>query len=187
MDLNIRGENIAVTPSLKEYAEKRIGKLEKYFGAPLTASARVNMRVHNKEQVIEVTIPIQGLLLRAEVGQEDMYAAIDLVVTKLERQIKKYKTRMNRKSRQETRQAIQAAGAGTLTHTTAAAEQKAEEDAPEIVRRKSFVLKPMTPKEAILQMEMLGHTFFVFNNADNGETSVVYERKDGRYGLIDQE
>lgn len=186
MDLNIRGENIAVTPSLKEYAEKRIGKLEKYFGAPLAASARVNMRVHNKEQVIEVTIPIQGLLLRAEVGQEDMYAAIDLVVTKLERQIKKYKTKMYRKSRQDTRQAIQTAGTGTVTQT-AATEPQVEEDAPEIVRRKSFVLKPMTAKEAILQMEMLGHSFFVFNNADNGETSVVYERKDGRYGLIDQE
>jgi ribosomal subunit interface protein len=185
MDLNIRGENIAVTPSLKEYAEKRISKLEKYFGSPLTASARVNMRVHNKEQVIEVTIPIQGLLLRAEVGQEDMYAAIDLVVTKLERQIKKYKTKLYRKSRQDTRQAIQTAGGSTLTKVSAEAEP--EEEAPEIVRRKSFVLKPMTAKEAILQMEMLGHTFFVFNNADNGETSVVYERRDGRYGLIDQE
>ncbi|WP_100487189.1 ribosome hibernation-promoting factor, HPF/YfiA family [Sporolactobacillus pectinivorans] len=184
MNLNIRGENIAVTPSLQEYAEKRIGKLEKYFSSPLTTSARVNMRVHNKEQVIEVTIPVQGLLLRAEVGQEDMYTAIDLVVSKLERQIKKYKTKLNRKTRQDARQAIQASGSSTMTKP---AETETVEDALEIVRRKSFVLKPMTAEEAILQMDMLGHTFFVFNNAENGGINVVYQRKDGRYGLIDQE
>lgn len=184
MELNIRGENIAVTPSLQEYAEKRIGKLEKYFSSPLTTGARVNMRVHNKEQVIEVTIPVQGLLLRAEVGQEDMYTAIDLVVSKLERQIKKYKTKLNRKTRQDARQVIEVAGSSTLTRPAAT---EAVEDLPEIVRRKSFVLKPMTAEEAILQMDMLGHSFFVFNNADSGEINVVYQRKDGRYGLIDQE
>lgn len=183
MNLIIRGENITVTPALQDYAEKRIGKLEKYFSEPLTVSARVNMRVHNKEQVIEVTIPIQGLLLRAEVGQEDMYTSIDMVVSKLERQIKKYKTRLYRKSRQNERQARQVSG-GTLTQT---AEPEIGDAAPEVVRRKSFVLKPMTVKEAILQMDMLGHSFFVFNNAESNVINVVYRRRDGRYGLIGQE
>lgn len=183
MDINIRGENIAVTPSLQKYAEKRIGKLEKYFSEPLATSARVNMRVHNTEQVVEVTIPIQGLLLRAEVGEEDMYTSIDQAVSKLERQIKKYKTKLYRKSRQNDRQVREAAGA-TLTRT---AEPETGEDAPEIVRRKSFVLKPMTVEEAILQMDMLGHSFFVFKNAESNIINVVYRRKDGRYGLIDQE
>ncbi|MCI1858762.1 MAG: ribosome-associated translation inhibitor RaiA [Sporolactobacillus sp.] len=181
MNLNIRGENIAVTPALQAYAEKRIGKLEKYFNTPL--HVRMNMRVHNKIQVVEVTIPIQGLLLRAEVGQEDMYAAIDAVVSKLERQIKKYKTKLNRKSRQDKREVLHASAAGTATKT----QTKTKSDQGfEVVRRKSFVMKPMTAEEAILQMDMLGHSFFVFNNAENGEISVVYRRKDGRYGLIDQ-
>lgn len=183
MNFNIRGENIAMTTSLQDYAEKRIGKLEKYFSSPLATDARVNMRVHNKEQVIEVTIPMQGLLLRAEVGQEDMYTAIDMVVSKLERQIKKYKTKVNRKSRQDIRQVRQESG-GTLTKT---AESETPADLQDVVRRKRFVFKPMTVEEAILQMDMLGHSFFVFNNADSGATNVVYRRRDGRYGLIDQE
>lgn len=189
MNINIRGENIAMTPSLQSYAEKRIGKLEKYFSLPLATEARVNMRVHNKEQVIEVTIPMQGLLLRAEVGQEDMYTAIDLVVTKLERQIKKYKTKVNRKSRQDIRQARQesSTSAGGTTTGTLETGTQAPEELQDVVRKKRFVFKPMTVEEAILQMDMLGHSFFVFKNAESGATNVVYRRKDGRYGLIDQE
>ncbi|RYM05915.1 ribosome-associated translation inhibitor RaiA [Sporolactobacillus sp. THM7-7] len=188
MNVNIRGENIEMTPSLQSYAEKKIGKLEKYFNSPIAADARVNMRVHNRDQVIEVTIPLQGLLLRAEVGQDDMYAAIDLVVSKLERQIKKYKTRIYRKSRQDSRQAHESSS-GSIAALTQTRETKTSEreDSFKVVRNKRFVLKPMTVEEAILQMNMLGHTFFVFNNANNGETSVVYQRKDGRYGLIEQE
>ncbi|GGL54410.1 ribosome hibernation-promoting factor, HPF/YfiA family [Sporolactobacillus putidus] len=184
MNINIRGENIAMTTSLQDYAEKRIGKLEKYFSLPLATDARVNMRVHNKEQVIEVTIPMQGLLLRAEVGQEDMYTAIDMVVSKLERQIKKYKTKVNRKSRQDIRQVRQESGGTVVTKTI---EAETPEESQDVVRRKRFVFKPMTVEEAILQMDMLGHSFFVFNNADSGATNVVYRRRDGRYGLIDQE
>ncbi|MFX3617929.1 MAG: ribosome hibernation-promoting factor, HPF/YfiA family [Sporolactobacillus sp.] len=183
MNLNIRGENIAVTPALQDYAEKRIGKLEKYFSEPLD-SARVNMRVHNTDQVVEVTVPMQGLLLRAEENKDDMYTAIDAVVSKLERQIKKYKTKVHRKSRQDVRTAIADTNAASIT--THAAEPAIDEDTPEVVRRKSFVLKPMTVGEAILQMDMLGHDFFVFQNAETSEIGVVYQRKDGRYGLIDQ-
>ncbi|MCO7176453.1 ribosome hibernation-promoting factor, HPF/YfiA family [Sporolactobacillus kofuensis] len=180
MDIIIRGENITVTPSLQDYAEKRISKLEKYFNEPIDTSARVNLRVHNTEQVVEVTIPLQGLLLRAEVGEEDLYTAIDLAVSKLERQVKKYKTKLNRKSRQGAKQALQNTG-NTATKTVE------EEEALDVVRTKHFVFKPMTVDEAILQMDMLGHSFFVFNNAEDNSTAVVYRRKDGRFGLIDQE
>lgn len=180
MDIIIRGENITVTSSLQDYAEKRIGKLEKYFSTPIDTSARVNLRVHNKNQVVEVTIPLQGLLLRAEVGEEDLYTAIDLASSKLERQIKKYKTKLNRKSRQGAKQALQNASS-TVTKTVD------EEETLDVVRKKHFVFKPMTVDEAILQMDMLGHSFFVFNNAEDDSTAVVYRRKDGRFGLIDQE
>ncbi|MCL1632276.1 ribosome-associated translation inhibitor RaiA [Sporolactobacillus sp. CPB3-1] len=181
MDIIIRGENITVTPSLQSYAEKRISKLEKYFNTPIDTSARVNLRVHNTEQVVEVTIPLQGLLLRAEVGEEDLYTAIDSVVSKLERQIKKHKTKLNRKSRQTAKQQLQN---GTVSATKTA--EDTEETAYGVVRKKHFVFKPMTVDEAILQMDMLGHSFFIFNNAEDNSTAVVYRRKDGRFGLIDQ-
>lgn len=184
MVVNIRGENLEVTTSLRNYAEKKLSKLEKYFDAPLD-DVRVNMHVHNNEQVVEVTIPMQGLLLRAEEGHEDMYAAIDLVIEKLERQIRKYKTKINRKSRQFNGDLK--AGSYGIEGTNAI--QPAVEDEPqfEVVRKKRFNLKPMTVEEAILQMDMLGHDFFVFSNAETGETNVVYRRKDGKYGLIEQE
>ncbi|MFC4618565.1 ribosome hibernation-promoting factor, HPF/YfiA family [Camelliibacillus cellulosilyticus] len=185
MNFNIRGENLKVTTSLRDYTEKKISKLERYFDTPLASEVHVNMHVHNNDQVIEVTIPMQGLLLRAEEAHDDMYAAIDLVVEKLERQIRKYKTKINRKSRQfnGTAKMNQYAVEGsTATYT-----QLDDEEDFEIVRKKRFNLKPMDVEEAILQMDMLGHDFFVFSNAESGETNVVYRRKDGRYGLIEQE
>ncbi|MBM7645027.1 putative sigma-54 modulation protein [Scopulibacillus daqui] len=186
MNFNIRGENIEVTPSLRDYSEKKVKKLERYFDSPPISDVHINMHVHNNEQVIEVTIPMQGLLLRAEESHEDLYAAIDLVVEKLERQIRKYKTKMNRKQRQNTReQQLNKLynGSATVTYT-----EVDEEDTDfEVVRNKRFNLKPMDTEEAILQMDMLGHSFFVFTNAESGDTNVVYKRKDGRYGLIEPE
>lgn len=190
MNFNIRGENINITPSLRDYTEKKINKLEKYFDPAALSEVRVNMRVHNNEQVVEVTIPVQGLLLRAEDTHDDMYAAIDLVVTKLDRQIKKYKTRVNRKNRQEIRDAQrESLGSIAATSVIDTNETKVEHEEPEfeLVRKKRFFLKPMDAEEAILQMTMLGHTFFVFTNAENGQTNVVYRRKDGRYGVIEPE
>src|SRR5699024_3677298 len=122
------------------------------------------------------------LLLRAEEHHADLYAAIDLVVDKLERQIRKYKTKVNRKFRQK----------GAAKHVFAELEKEAkdiaeeeESDEIEIVRTKRFNLKPMDSEEAILQMDMLGHSFFVFTNAETNDTNVVYKRKDGKYGLIE--
>lgn len=182
MKFNIRGENIEVTGAMKEYVEKKIGKLERYFDETPTTDVHVNLSVYNDEQRIEVTIPMTNLLLRGEVQHSDLYAAIDLVVDKLERQIRKYKTKVNRKTRQS----------GAPKHVFAEMERDlqtavVEEDSDEfeIVRTKRFNLKPMDSEEAILQMDMLGHSFFVFNNVESGETNVVYRRKDGKYGLIE--
>lgn len=184
MNYNIRGENIEITEAIRDHVMKKVSKLERYFDAPITSEVHVKISVYNNEQIIEITIPMTNLLLRAEEAHLDLYAAIDLVVAKLERQIRKYKTRVNRKFRQE----------GSPKHHFAelekeANEAKAEEDSDEIevVRTKRFDLKPMDSEEAILQMNMLDHTFFVFTNGSTGNTSVVYRRKDGRYGLIEPE
>ncbi|MGJ9457618.1 ribosome hibernation-promoting factor, HPF/YfiA family [Oceanobacillus sp. CF4.6] len=182
MKYNIRGENLEVTGAIKEYVEKKISKLERYFDTPPTSDVHVNLSVYNDEQRIEVTIPMTNLLLRGEVQHVDLYAAVDLVVDKLERQIRKHKTKINRKFRQK----------GSPKHAFAEMEKQAtsiavEEDPDEIeiVRTKRFNLKPMDSEEAILQMDMLGHEFFVFTNDHSGETNVVYRRRDGKYGLIE--
>ncbi|MEI3613842.1 ribosome hibernation-promoting factor, HPF/YfiA family [Pseudogracilibacillus sp. SO30301A] len=179
MNYNIRGENIEVTQPIREYVEKKIGKLNKYFDTPPTSDVHVNLSVYNDKQQIEVTIPMTDLLLRAEEQHADLYAAIDLVVDKLERQIRKYKTKVNRKFRQK----------GSPKHIFAELEKESleetETDEIEIVRTKRFNLKPMDSEEAILQMDMLGHAFFVFTNAETDDTNVVYKRKDGKYGLIE--
>lgn len=180
MRYSIRGENIEVTPALREYVEKKVGRLEKYFDdlSPST-EAHVTLRVLKDEHTIEVTIPMTGVILRAEDTHTDMYAATDLVVEKLERQIRKHKTKVNRKFRQE----------GSLktlfTENIGGAADDEVEGQIEIVRNKRFALKPMDAEEAILQMDMLGHNFYVFANADNDQVSVVYKRRDGRYGLIE--
>ncbi|MFA1821351.1 ribosome hibernation-promoting factor, HPF/YfiA family [Virgibacillus oceani] len=182
MKFNIRGENLEVTGSLRDYVEKKISKLERYFDTTPASDVHVNLSVYNDEQRIEVTIPMTDLLLRAEEQHSDLYAAIDLVVDKLERQIRKYKTKVNRKFRQN----------GAPKHIFAEMEIEANnvavEDATdeiEIVRTKRFNLKPMDSEEAVLQMDMLGHAFYVFTNAVSGDTNVVYRRKDGKYGLIE--
>ncbi|GGF31361.1 ribosomal subunit interface protein [Halobacillus andaensis] len=182
---NIRGENLEVTDPIKDYVEKKVGKLERYFETPPSSEVHVNLSVYNDEQTIEVTIPMKNLLLRAEEHNTDLYAAIDLVVDKLERQIRKYKTKVNRRSRQE----------GAPKYVFAELEREAQEQREEnynndesdieIVRTKRFDLKPMDSEEAALQMDLLGHAFYVFTNADTDETNIVYKRRDGRYGLIE--
>ncbi|WP_096269437.1 ribosome hibernation-promoting factor, HPF/YfiA family [Paucisalibacillus globulus] len=177
MKFNIRGVNLKVTEAIREYVEKKIGKLEKYFESPITSDVHVNLSVYNDKQRIEVTIPMSGLLLRGEVEHTDLYAAIDLVVDKLERQIRKYKTKVNRKPRQNN--------VPKFVSTNLAEQLDEEVDDIEIVRTKQFDLKPMDSEEAVLQMDMLGHAFYVFQNAASGDTNVVYRRKDGKYGLIE--
>lgn len=133
---------------------------------------------------VEVTIPLPGLVLRAEDESDDMYASIDAVVDKLERQIRKHKTKLNRKFRQEG--SLKTLFVEDPAGGVAVAED-AELDELEVVRTKRFLLKPMDVEEAILQMNMVGHNFFVFSNIDNEEVNVVYKRNDGKYGLIERQ
>ncbi len=177
MNYNVRGENIEVTPAIREYVEKKISKLERYFTEAPDAKVNANLRFNaDKTSKVEVTIPLQNLVLRAEETNSDMYAAIDLICDKLERQIRKHKTKVNRKFREKGNVPFQ------FTNSNSEAQ---DDDELELVRTKRFDLKPMDSEEAILQMNMLGHNFYVFTNADTNRTNVVYRRKDGRYGLIE--
>ncbi|MBD5431413.1 ribosome hibernation-promoting factor, HPF/YfiA family [Lactobacillus agrestimuris] len=173
---NVRGENIEVTDALRSYVEKRLEKLEKYFDLNQDVIAHVNLKVYrDRSAKVEVTIPLPYLVLRAEETTDDMYRSIDFVSEKLERQIRKYKTRVNRKSREK--------GISDFF-----VEEESEETKPsefDIVRNKRLNLKPMDPEEAILQMDMLEHDFFIFQDAETNGTSIVYRRNDGRYGLIE--
>ncbi|ARK31240.1 ribosome hibernation-promoting factor, HPF/YfiA family [Halalkalibacter krulwichiae] len=183
MRFNIRGENLQVTEALREYIMKKVDKLEKYFDEPISAEVQVRLKVYEKSTKVEITIPIRTLLLRAEEQHDNMYAAIDLIVDKLERQVRKYKTKMNRKPRQEKAQNK------TSTHSVLLLEPEIdteiEEEYNHIVRTKRFNLKPMDVEEAILQMNLLGHEFFVFTDAETEETNIVYQRNDGKYGVIE--
>ncbi len=184
LDFNIRGENLEVTPAIREYVEKKVQKLERYFTEGANATANVNLKVYNDRQTkVEITIPMKNLTLRAEERQNDMYAAIDLIVDKLERQIRKYKTRVNRKFRE--REGV-AAFLQSVEKERNGNEEVLSDDAEfQVVRTKNFNLKPMDQEEAILQMNMLGHNFFIFTDAESDGTNIVYKRKDGKYGLIE--
>jgi putative sigma-54 modulation protein len=175
MQINIRGKNLEITPALQDYVGKRLSKLEKYLDDAHT-EAQVTLSVAKENHIVDVTISIGGLLLRGEESTQDMYASIDLVVDKLERQMHKYKTRINRKLRQT--------GLKELNEQYLNKKRDEEEKDPIIVRTKRFVMKPMPVEEALLQLNLLGHDFFVFTNAETEEINVLYKRKDGNYGLI---
>lgn len=182
LNFNIRGENLEVTPAIREHVESKVSKLERYFTDGANATAHVNTKVYNDKQTkVEITIPMKNLTLRAEERHDDMYAAIDLIVDKLERQIRKYKTRVNRKFRE--REGVAAFFASVSKDNSPKYEENDDEFT--VVRTKRFDLKPMDQEEAILQMNMLGHNFFVFTDAESEDTNIVYKRKDGKYGLIE--
>lgn len=179
---NVRGENIEVTKAIRDYAEKKVAKLERFFTDVPDATAYVNLKVYpDKTAKAEVTIPLSFLVLRAEETTPDLYASIDFVVDKLERQVRKYKTKINRKSREKGFDGIKQ----TDLADAVVVEEKHEEPELEIVRSKRINLKPMDSEEAVLQMNMLGHDFFIYTDAETMEISIVYRRKDGRYGLIE--
>lgn len=181
MNYTIRGQRFEVTDALRDYAEKKLSRLEKYFDPSITSEVNVTLSVTKGQHTVEVTIPISGMFLRAEERSEDMYASIDLVIDKLERQIRKHKTKLNRKLRQASGNKV------IFQDTQSAVSVLDEEEDFELVRTKRFTFKPMDVEEAILQMNMLGHTFFVFSNSDTKTVNVVYKRSDGKYGLIEQQ
>ena len=174
MKLNIRGDKISVTKSIKEYITEKLSKLDKYFENPKNIDCKVIIRVKNLDQIVEVTVPTSKFTLRAEERHSDLYAAIDLVVDKLERQIRKNKTKLGNKYKNVSD--IE------MNFDFEVNEEETEES--KIVKRKNIDMKPMDEEEALLQIDLLNHDFFVFKNIDEECVSVIYKRKDGSYGII---
>lgn len=175
MRYTIVGRNIEVTTGLREAVEDKIGKLDRYF-TPDT-EVNVTMSVQRERQNIEVTIPIKGSIIRAEESSSDMYVSIDLVEEVIERQILKYKKKLvDRKQ-----------SSPSFSDTFLQEDTPISEDEIKIVKTKKFAVKPMDPEEACLQMELLGHSFYVFLNSESDQVCVVYRRKGGTYGLIEPE
>jgi len=177
MKFEIRGKNIEVTDALKDYTTKKLSKLKKFIDE--SREAQVALSLENKIHKVEVTIHLNGLILRGEEATDNMYSSIDLVVEKLEKQLDKYKTRLYRNNR----------GAGLKKALAEEVKQQATKEKTtekfNVVRTKKFALKPMDEEEAIMQMNLLGHNFFMFYNAQTQEVNVVYRRNDGNYGLIE--
>lgn len=171
MKITTTGRKINVTDGLRSYTEKKLSKLDKFFNE--NSAAQVTLSVQKDDHIIEVTVYHEGMIFRAEVRDADMYAAIDRVVDVLERQIRKQKTRLEKKLRE---------GAFDSEDFPAGFEEEAEF---KIVKTKKHEAKPMSVEEAILQMNLLGHSFYVFSNAETLDKEVVYKRKDGNYGLIE--
>lgn len=175
MKFTIIGKNIDVTPGLKAAVEEKLGKLEKYFNPD--TNVNVTLQVEKDRHKIEVTIPVKGKIIRSEQVSSDMYASIDLVEEVIERQLKKYKNKIIDKHQAEK----------SSFKMEFIEQDYMDEDEIRIERVKKFDLKPMYPEDACVQMELLGHNFFVFINAETDETNVVYKRKGNTYGLIEPE
>lgn len=175
MNFIISGKNINVTPGLKDSIEQKLGKLERYF-TPDT-DIIVTLSVEKERQKIEVTIPVKGNIIRSEQVSDDMYVSIDLVEEVIERQLRKYKNKIIAKHQEGS----------NLQSDFFDTEDIADDDEIQIVRTKRFGMKPMFPEDACVQMELLGHDFYVFQNAETDEVNVVYKRKNNTYGLIEPE
>ena len=176
MKITLRGKSIEITEAIEEKVSEKLSKLDKYFIVSENVEAKVLVRTYPYGQKIEVTIPTEYVLLRAEVVDQDLYNAIDLVIDKLEGQIRKYKTRLNRKSKDNK-----------LAFNLASIEPLEEEEEDVLVKTKTITPKPMDMEEAIMQMELIGHSFFVYRDTETDAISIVYRRNDGDYGLIETE
>ena len=176
MKITLRGKNIEITEAIEEKVGEKLSKLDKYFIVSENVEDKVLVRTYPYGQKIEVTIPTEYVLLRAEVVDQDLYNAIDLVIDKLEGQIRKYKTRLNRKSKDNK-----------LAFNLASIEPLDDEEEDVLVKTKTITPKPMDMEEAIMQMELIGHSFFVYRDTETDAISIVYRRNDGDYGLIETE
>ena len=185
MKFIISGKNIDVTPGLKETLEKKLGKLERYF-TPET-EVIVTLSVEKERQKVEVTIPVKGNIIRSEQISDDMYVSIDLVEEVIERQLRKYKNKLIAKQKGHHSAASNGSNFRKEFFDSDDDELTLKDNGISIVRTKRFGVKPMFPEDACIQMELLGHSFYVFCNAETDEVNVVYRRKDGSYGLIEPE
>lgn len=174
MNLVISGKNLDITEGLRSAVEEKIGKLERYFTD--TTEVHVTLSTEKNRQKIEITIPMKGSIIRAEEVSSDMYVSIDLVEEVIERQLRKYKNKL-----------IDKAQNAAHLNQEFIDEEYYDDEEIQIIRSKKFAMKPMDPEEACVQMELLGHNFFVFRNSETEEVNVVYKRKGNTYGLIEPE
>ncbi|MCR5226815.1 MAG: ribosome-associated translation inhibitor RaiA [Eubacterium sp.] len=174
MNYMISGKNIDVTEGLKQAIYDKLGRLEKFFAED--TNAQVTLSVEKERQKIEVTIPMKGHIVRAEQVSDDMYVSIDMVAEIIERQVVRYKKKIIDQSQD-----------AVFFQDRFLEEEDIEDDEIQIIRSKRFAVKPMYPEDACVQMELLGHSFYVFRNAETNEVNVVYKRKGNTYGLIEPE
>ncbi len=173
MEILIRGKSIEITDAMKSYVKEKLSKLDKYI-VDQKAKATVLVKTRSFTHKVEVTIPLKTLILRAEEEQEDFYAAVDLLINKLERQIRKNKAKLESRNKSKTKEF----NVDDLIPI---------EENNQIVKEKKISMKPMNKEEALLQMELLGHDFYVYKDSDTNNTCVLYKRKEGGYGLIESE
>ena len=175
MNYIISGKNIDVTEGLRQAVYDKLGRLEKFFNED--TKAQVTFSVEKERQKIEVTIPMKGHIIRAEQTSDDMYVSIDMVVETIERQVVRYKKKIIDQNQD----------AAFFQNAFIEDDEYDEDDEIQIIRSKRFAVKPMYPEDACVQMELLGHSFYVFRNAETDEVNVVYKRKGNTYGLIEPE
>jgi len=173
MKITIRGDKIKITDSMKEYIEEKLSKLDKYLKDSDNVNANVVVKVKNINQILEITIPLKNIILRSEESQDDFYKAVDKTIDKLERQIRKNKTRLSK----HTRFSKEIFFEETVNNDL--------EDSDKIIKRKKIEIKPMNEEEAVLQMELLGHEFYMYLDSEKDKYCVVYKRKDGGYGVLE--
>jgi ribosome hibernation promoting factor len=185
VNLTVKGRNLVLTDAIGAYAEEKMGKLGKY----LANGSRCEVELWTEKnpsisdnQVVEATIFTKGPVIRAKEASPDIYASIDLVFAKLERQVKKYRGKIVSHSQGASKEVLVSEGFKLPEEME---EPETETATPRIVKTKHFMVKPMAPEEAALQMELVGHDFYVFTNSETNETAVVYRRRDGNYGLIE--
>ena len=176
MEIIIRGDKLKVTDSMKEYIEEKIEKLSKYLQNSDEVRANVVVKLRGHNQVVEVTVPLKSLILRVEEEQADIYAAVDVCLDKLERQIRKNKTKLLSRQNKNTELV------GFLLD-----EVEEDENTSKVVKRKTIEVKPMDEEEAMLQLELLGHQFYMYKDSETMKPTVIYKRHDGGYGIIESE
>ncbi len=176
MEIIIHGDKLKVTDAMKEYIEEKLEKLNKYLENSENIRASVIVKVKNHEQRVEITIPLKAFILRSEESKDDFYAAVDKTIDKLERQIRKNKTRIMSKQVKTNKDFSMSAFA-----------DEEDLDDKKILKRKKVEVKPMNEEEAILQMELLGHQFYMYKDSETNQVAVVYKRTDGNYGVIESE
>ena len=174
MEFIIRGDKLKITDAMNNYIEEKLGKLEKYLKDSDNVRVNVIVKVKNHEQRVEITIPLKAYILRSEETRDDFYTAVDKAVDKLERQIRKNKTRMSKQTKTE------------MDFDISEIENEQDEE-NKILKRKVVEVKPMNEEESIIQMELLGHQFYMYKDSETNKYAVVYKRADGNYGILESE